>query len=38
MNYDANVAPTTATRSYDVLNSGGATALTATVLFEVSGS
>ena len=31
--YDANVAPTTATRSYDVLTSGGATALTATVPF-----
>jgi hypothetical protein len=31
--YDANVAPTAATRSYDVLNSTGATALTATVPF-----
>jgi hypothetical protein len=29
--YDANVAPTTGTRSYDVLTSGGATALTTTV-------
>ena len=29
--YDSNVAPTTVTRSYDVLNSAGATALTATV-------
>jgi hypothetical protein len=31
--YDSNVAPTTATRSYDVLTSTGATALTATVPF-----
>jgi hypothetical protein len=31
--YDANVAPTTATRSYDVLTASGATALTATVPF-----
>ena len=31
--YDANVAPSTATRSYDVLTSTGATALTATVPF-----
>jgi carboxypeptidase family protein len=31
--YDANVAASTTTRSYDVLNSGGATALTATVPF-----
>jgi hypothetical protein len=29
--YDANVAPTTQTRSYDVLTSSGTTALTATV-------
>ena len=29
--YDSNVAPTTVTRSYDVLSSSGATALTATV-------
>ena len=31
VSYDSNVAPTTATRSYDVLTSAGATALTATV-------
>lgn len=31
--YDSNVAPTTATRSYDVLTSTGGTALTATVPF-----
>lgn len=31
--YDANVAPATTTRSYDVLTSGGTTALTATVPF-----
>ena len=29
--YDANVAPTTVTRTYDVLDSGGNTALTSTV-------
>ncbi|MHB8500783.1 MAG: TonB-dependent receptor [Candidatus Acidiferrales bacterium] len=34
--YDSNVAPTTATRSYDVLTSAGATALTATVPFYTS--
>jgi hypothetical protein len=33
VSYDSNVAPTTATRSYDVLTSAGATALTATVPF-----
>lgn len=31
--YDANVAPSTTTKSYDVLNSAGTTALTATVPF-----
>jgi hypothetical protein len=31
VSYDSNVAPTTATKSYDVLSSAGATALTATV-------
>ncbi len=31
--YDSNVAPTTTTRSYDVLNASNATALTATVPF-----
>ena len=31
--YDANVAPSTTTKSYDVLNSSGTTALTATVPF-----
>jgi hypothetical protein len=29
--YDSNVAPTSVTRSYDVLDASGATALTATV-------
>jgi Carboxypeptidase regulatory-like domain/TonB dependent receptor-like, beta-barrel len=36
--YDVNVAPTTATRSYDVLTSTGATALTATVPFYYNAS
>jgi hypothetical protein len=31
--YDSNVAPTTTSRSYDVLTAGGTTALTATVPF-----
>jgi hypothetical protein len=31
--YDSNVAPTTLTKSYDVLNTAGTTALTATVPF-----
>lgn len=31
VSYDSNVAPTTATKSYDVLSSAGATLLTATV-------
>jgi outer membrane receptor protein involved in Fe transport len=34
--YDSNVAPTMATRSYDVLTSSGTTALTATVPFYTS--
>jgi len=34
--YDSNVAPTTLTRSYDVLTSAGATALSATVPFYTS--